>query len=90
VTATTDRVIDLVVDAGLVAERAGVLPDALAELIVRADITAGDLLAALTASCFGRHADGVCPVCGHSLKQDPGNPHPKPPPPPPPPPKPGK
>jgi len=86
-TVTEDHARSLFVAAGLVAYDADVLPDALAELAVRLEIQgAGDLLALIVASCFGRHDNGICGACGSAIKQDPGNPHPRPKPPPPPPP----
>lgn len=42
---TSERLVLDFVDAGMACHEAGILPDALAELCVRADILAGDLLA---------------------------------------------
>ena len=39
-----DEAIDVFVAAGVVCHREGLLPDALAELCIRLDLTAGDLL----------------------------------------------
>lgn len=82
------RVIDVFVDAGLLAHDTGQLPEALELLAIRLDLAGhGDLLGQLTRTCFTAHVDdGICPACGHELKAPPGDPHPKPPPPPPPPP----
>jgi len=44
VTRIDDEAIDVFVEAGVICHREGLLPDALAELCIRLDLTAGDLV----------------------------------------------
>lgn len=84
---TDSHVVEVFVQAGVLAHEQGVLDRALVELGVRLELKgAGELLSMITDQvCWAAH-DGhrSCPACGTALKPNP-NPHPKPPPPPPPP-----